>query len=68
MQAGNTQEHTQLVTEYIELQDAWRSAVRAAMRGDTSYLFRLDRAEADMLALAVQFTAAQWAELHARRA
>lgn len=58
MQIEHTPEHTELVTQYIELHAAW------VMESDIYAIAELD---ARMHAMAMQFTAAQWAELHARR-
>lgn len=58
MDTMHSPQHTKLVTQYIELHDAW------VMESDVYVIAELD---ARMHAMALQFTAAQWKELFTRR-
>ena len=62
-------QRTQLVTDYINANKQWRIARRECMRHEhcEHALGAELRAEDAMFLIAQQFTAAHWAELHARR-
>ena len=71
MQIEHTPRHTQLVTEYIALHDAWLQCIREGDDAHGAALLRIvqecERWEVARDAISTQFTAAHWEELHARR-